>query len=329
MTRKQRIATRIAFILITISGGLLAMAFTHTTTTEASYSSFAGTYYGVNETLMNKAIGGTIWPQTLPNACAVADVVGLINYDYLKAGKSLKFPNSAYQKSVEDYNQTTSGISQWGYATPTNQVAGLTNIAPDFGNDPRSVAYDVQHYEVSGSSIHNYIYRWQFAHKIKPTFSIQAREATTLVVRELQNWQEPAIVFINGGLHSVLVTGAWSTNNPNTNFPANIQGLVYRDSEGNATTSRQEISLNTWIGGHYASPFGIYSLWALYYGDRSTIGDMRNTLDPEPMVGPYKPSARFPHHWYLGFTWVEHDSFTATGPDWALNAVGIRVMLTP
>ena len=40
---------------------------------------------------MNKAIGGTIWPQTLSNACAVADVVGLINYDYLKAGKSLKF----------------------------------------------------------------------------------------------------------------------------------------------------------------------------------------------------------------------------------------------
>ena len=91
MTRKQRIATRIAFILITISGGLLAMALTHTTTTEASYSSFAGTYYGVNETLMNKAIGGTIWPQATSNACAISDIIGLVNYDYLKAGKPLIF----------------------------------------------------------------------------------------------------------------------------------------------------------------------------------------------------------------------------------------------
>ena len=100
MTPRQRIAIRLAFALIAISGGLLALALTHTNT-EASCSTCNGTYYGVNESLMNKAIGGTIWPQTLSNACAVADVVGLINYDYLKAGKSLKFPNSAYQTSVE------------------------------------------------------------------------------------------------------------------------------------------------------------------------------------------------------------------------------------
>lgn len=327
MTPRQRIAIRIAFALIAISGGLLAIALTHTNT-EASCSTCNGTYYGVNESLMNKAIGGTIWPQTLSNACAVADVVGLVNYDYLKAGRSLRFPNGAYQTTVESYNQT-SGASQWGYAQPTNQVGGITNIAPDFGNDPRSAANDVQHFNVSGTSVHNYIYRWQFAHRIQPSFSQQAQEATTLVVRELENWQEPTIVFINGGLHSVLVTGAWSSNDPDTHFPANIQGLVYRDSEGNSSTSRQEIPLSTWIGGHYANQFGVYSLWSLYYGDRTRIGDMRNTLDPEPTVGPYKPTARFPHHWYLGFTWVEHDHDFANSADWALNAYSIRVMLTP
>ncbi len=308
--------------------GLLALALTHTNT-EASCSTCTGTYYGVNETLMNKAIGGTIWPQTLPNACAVADVVGLVNYDYLKAGQKVKFQNSSYQTSVEQYNQT-GGSSQWGYATPTNQVAGKTNIARDFGNDPRSAANDVQHYDVSGSgAVHNYIYRWQFAHRIQPSYSQQVQEATTLLVRGLENRQQPAMVFINGGLHSVLVTGAWSSNNPDTHFPANIQGLVYRDSEGNSSTSRQEIPISTWIGGHYANQFGVYSLWSLYYGDSAKIGDMRNSLDPEPMVGPYKPSARFPHHWYLGFAWVQHDSTTAYNADWAFNALTGRVMLTP
>ncbi|HEY7341874.1 MAG TPA: hypothetical protein VH591_13410 [Ktedonobacterales bacterium] len=327
MTPRQRIAIRIAFALIAISGGLLALALTHTNT-EASCSTCTGTYFGVNETRMNQAIGGTIWPQTLSNACAVADVVGLINYDYLKAGKSLKFPNSAYQSSVEQYNKT-SGSSQWGYAKPTNQVGGITNIAPDFGNDPRSAANDVQHYHIGSSGVHDYVYRWQFAHRIQPSYSQQAQEATTLLVRGLENTQEPAIVFINGGLHSVLVTGAWSSNNPNIHFPANIQGLVYRDSEGNSSTSRQEIPISTWIGGHYANQFGVYSLWSLYYGDRTKIGDMRNTLDPEPTVGPYKPSARFPHHWYLGFTWVQHDSNTTYNADWAFNPYTNRVMLTP
>jgi hypothetical protein len=328
MTPRQRIAIRLAFALIAISGGLLAIALTHTNT-EASCSTCTGTYYGVNETLMNKAIGGTIWPQTLSNACAVADVVGLINYDYLKAGESLRFSNGAYQTSVEDYNQTTSGISQWGYATPINQVAGFTNIAPDFGNDPRSAANDVQHYHIGSSAVHDYIYRWQFTHRIQPSYAQQAQEATTLIVRGLENTQRPAIVFINGGLHSVLVTGAWSSNDPNTHFPANIQGLVYRDSEGSSSTSRQEIPISTWIGGHFSNQFGVYSLWSLYYGDRFTIGDRRNTLDPEPTVGPYRPSTRFPHHWYLGFTWVQHDSITAYNADWAINAYTNRVMLTP
>src|SRR6185437_2676932 len=197
MTSRQRIAIRIAFALIAISGGLLAIALTHTNT-EASCSSCNGTYYGVNESLMNKAIGGNIWPQVLSNACAVADVVGMVNYDYLKAAKSLRFPNGAYQATVESYNQSF-GASQWGYAKPTNAVGGITNIAPDFGNDPRSAANDVQHDHIGSSAVHEYIYRCQFAHRIQPASAKKVQEATTLVVRGLENTQEPAIVFITGG----------------------------------------------------------------------------------------------------------------------------------
>jgi hypothetical protein len=139
------------------------------------------------------------------------------------------------------------------------------------------------------------------------------------MARSIATYHAPVIAFINGGIHSVVVTGIWSNNNPFTRFPAGIQGLVYRDPQGNSTTSRQEVNIYTWIGGHYASPFGVYSLWSLYYGDRSAVGDMKNTYDPDPKVGPYTPSSAYPHHWYLGFTWISRDKDSTDSVDWALN----------
>lgn len=327
MTIQQRIATRIAIALLAITGGLLGVAL-NAMTNQTSASSFAGSYYGAYDSLMSKAISGSIWPQATSNACAIADVVAAVNYDFLRYGHGFRFTNWSGQLTVERNNQTA-GASEWGHATPTNAWGGITNIAPDFGNDPRSVAYDINHYDLHGSYIHDYIYRWQFTHTTKPSFTLQAEEATTLVVRDLVKWKSPIVVFINGGLHAVLVTGAWSTNNPDTNLPANIQGLIYRDPEGAEASSRQEIPLGTWIRGGYANPFGVYSLWSLYYGDRYTAGDMRNSYDPEPTVGVYKPTSAYPHHWYLGFTWVEHDGDAYDNADWALNAAAIRVMKTP
>jgi hypothetical protein len=334
MTPRQRIATRLAFVLISIAGGLLSIALIHATS-QASCSTcganFAGTFYGAQESKVNQAIGGTIWPQTSSNACAIADVVAVVNYDYLTHGLGLRFPNGAEQGYIAQGNQTY-GASEWGHATPTNAMGGITNIAPDFGNDPRSVAFDIKKYEWSTIQHHDWIYRWQFAHTTAPSFAQQAKEATTLVARALGYWTAPVVVFINGGLHSVVMTGVWSTNNPDTNFPADIQGLVYRDSEGNATTSRQEISLSTWISGNYSNPFGTYSLWSLYYGDRYAVGGMKNIYDPDPTVGVYTPTSSDPHHWYLGFTWVTRDSThtdATLNADWAFNAYNGTIMRSP
>lgn len=317
MTRHQRIAARVALVLIIISGGLLSIVLS-SPTTEAGCSSCWGTFYSASSNA-TRAISGTIWPQRTKNACGIAAAIGLINYDRLQFGHPLMFPNSSGQAAVMSANQTA-GASQWGYATPINAWGGVTNIAPDFGTDPRSVAYDVKHYASSIRSFHDTIYRWQFAHTSAPSFWNQAKEATTLMARSLATYHEPIIAFINGGIHSVVITGIWSSNNPKTHFPAGIQGLVYRDPLGNSTTSRQEINLNSWIKGNYASPFGVYSLWSRYYGDRYAIGDMKNTYDPEPTVGPYTPSSTYPHHWYLAFTWVTRDGNTADSVDWAINA---------
>ena len=327
MTPKQRIATRLAFILIALAGGLLTTALTQKTS-DASSTAFSGSFYGAYESLMTQAITGNIWPQATSNACAVTDAIGVVNYDYLRWGYPLRFVNSDSQSIVEKQNQTA-GESQWGHATPINQWGGITNIAADFGNDPRSVAYDISYFNVKGTYWHNYVYRWQFAHSTQPSFWQQAREATTLVARNLENFKDPVVVFINGGLHSVLVTGVWSTTNPNTSFPANIQGVVYHDPEGNATSSRQEVPIDTWMTGNYANPFGVYSLWSLYYGDRYSQGDKLNAFDPEPKVGIYKPTSANPQHWYLGFTWVARDNNSSYSADWAFNAASGNVMTSP
>jgi hypothetical protein len=323
MTRYQRIAARIAFILIIISGGLLSIVIT-SPTTEAGCSTCTGIYYGASSNA-TRAISGTIWPQRSKNACGIADAIAVVNYDRIQYGGSFTFPNSSGQSTMMQNNQTA-GASQWGHATPTNVWGGITNIAPDFGTDPRSVAYDVKHYTWSTHYFHDVIYRWQLGHATAPSYWTQAIEATTIMARSMASNHTPIIAFINGGLHSVVVTGIWSYNNVNTHFPAGIEGLVYRDPLGNSTTSRQEVNIRTWIGGHYASPFGIYSLWSLYYGDRYTIGDMKNTYDPEPTVGPYKPSSTYPHHWYLGFTWVARDNDSTDSVDWALSAFNWRAI---
>lgn len=320
-------AIRIACVLIALAGGLLTTALTRKSS-EASYTAFSGTFYGAYESLMTQAIGGNIWPQATSNACAITDSIGVVNYDYLRWGFPPRFINSDSQSLMEKANQTL-GASQWGHSTLINQWGGVTNIARDFGNDPRSVAYDISAYNIKGTYWHDYIYRWQFRHATQPSFWQQAREATTLVARNLENFKDPVVVFINGGLHSVLVTGVWSTTNPNTSFPANIQGVVYHDPEGNATSSRQEVPISTWIGGGYANPFGVYSLWSLYYGDRFSRGDKLNAFDPEPMVGPYTPNSSNSVHWYLGFTWVGRDTNSGYSPDWAFNAISNHVMTSP
>src|SRR5262249_14076578 len=156
----------------------------------------------------NKAISGTIWPQSTSRACGIADAVAIVNYDFLKNGYGLRFTTSGGQLTMEKNNQTA-GASRWGYAKPTNAWGGITNIAPDFGTDPRSIAYDINHYDLHGNYIHNYIYRWPFAHTTVPSHWLQGQEAFTLITRQFENFKAPVVVFINGGIHSVVVTGAW------------------------------------------------------------------------------------------------------------------------
>lgn len=165
------------------------------------------TWYGAGSTTWMVEATINIWPQPWKsNYCGVETSIGMINYDALNSGAAMPKPSSSNPVTtiINDNNRyNTQTVSQWGYATPTNSTAGYTNIAADFGTDPRSVAYMSWNYSINNRWFHDYIYRWQFS----GNSSNQATDATTLMSRGLEAFGEPVVAFINEGGHAVLVTG--------------------------------------------------------------------------------------------------------------------------
>jgi hypothetical protein len=341
------VAARLAIALFAVSASIAGALFIRGPASPqagASCNGCSGAFYGVDETKVVTAIQN-IWPQGNTNNCGVETALAAVNFADEVAGQPLRFASTQNMFQVNSALQSTTAASAWGYAPP-NQWAGTSNIAPDAGTDLRSIAYITYAYGPTQWMYHDYIYRWPFLHSSEPSFSTQVLEATTSMAESIEQWSMPANVAINGGEHSVLVTGVWSGNDPNTNYPAQIKGLVFRDPEYYASSSRFEVDFATWSStGLYMPPNSYYySLWALYYGDLNTLNDHRNTGDPEPTVGPYTPNAAQgkPYHWYHGFTWIQVDKRFAvyvgpsagsrsapsrntivrlpTGPDWAFTA---------
>jgi hypothetical protein len=325
MTRAQRFAWRLSLALLTVAGGIIAMALARTYTStpvDASCSGCASTFYGASDALVTEAIQN-IWPQT-SNYCGVETALGAVNYADLWRGLPEKFgsPGDQYWVGGVD-NWKAHAISEWGYASPANLFGGKSNIAADAGTDPRSMAYMTHWYAGTsgGDYFHDYIYRWQMFHATEPAGNTEVAEATSSLAHSLMYYKQPINAVINGGAHSVLVTGVFSLNNPRYYWPAKIQDIVYRDPEYAPWNSRFEVSFTTWADtGLYLGGFR-YTLWAFYYGDLDRRGDHKNRWDPEPKVGVYvpKPTSGHPSHWYGGFTWIARDTF-ATSPDWSYTA---------
>lgn len=333
MTSAQRLALRLSVVLLVVAGLLFAAACASgiggaaVQVAQAAPAS-APTFYGANTTMTVDAIRA-IWPQDYGPYCGIESAEAAVNYNDEVRGVGMRFGSTTNQKTVARNNQS-SGASRWGYPKPINAYGGVTNISHDFGTDPRSIAYMTWNYTPNNTYYHNYIYRWQFDNRSQPSYNAQVLQATTIMARGLERWHEPLTAQINGGLHSVLVTGVYSYNDPAHNFPAQIASVVYRDPMAYYTVSRFEVSIGTWTNGQFSTPYGVYSLWSLYYGDRYTRGDGKNPYDPEPAVGIYVPNASHPIHWYRGFNWIERDNNSANGtwsPDWAYTSYGAKMTL--
>ena len=331
LQRAQQLALRLSIALLVLAAALMSSLGSQPPRASAAGSIYAATpiFYGADTARMNASIAA-VWPQYSGPYCGIATAIAAVNYNDLVHGVAMRFKSRSAQTTIAAANQTK-GASRWGYATPVNRYAGITNIAPDFGADPRSIAYMTYEYTPLNTFFHNYIYRWQFANSTQPSFSTQARQATTNVARALKSWHEPVNVAINGGAHSVLVSGVYSYNDPSVYYPAQIASVVFRDPMFSPSVSRFQVDISTWISGGLSTPAGVYSLWSLYYGDRSARGDGRNTYDPEPTVGIYKPISAAPIHWYRGFAWIQRDNKYANGtysPDFAFSSQG-ALMTSP
>lgn len=358
MGQFERSVTKLSLALLLAGGGLISMGLqaqppvqaapAHTThATRATHAlSYPGNWYGASSTywMVEATIG--IWPQQASNACGVDTAIGMINYDALNSGASMPEPASASPEStIRAQNREPSPyysaetISQWGEPSTGgpnntggwNSTSGYTNIAKDFGTDPRSVAYMAWAYSINNRYYHNYIYRWQFSGDNNGNQPGQALDAMTLMARGLEAYSEPVIAFINAGGHAVLVTGVYSGTDPASNFPAEVTAISYRDPEGTPSysgtdTSHFTVSADQWTtSGYWVGSNDFYSLWSQYYG---------NSMDPDPSVGIYSGA----NHWFGGYTWVERDNNYGTtrqgylgqwDPDWAFDAYHDSLMWTP
>ncbi len=283
-------------------------------------------YYGTNGSLL-VAAEQNLWPEEYGPYCAIATAMVVDNYLDLLTHHPLSFTRQAQQLSIGTANQTQ-GASQWGNATPLDVAGGIINIAPDKGIDPRGAAYIQHRYAPNPYSFHNYIYRWEFHHTTEPSYHQQAMEATTALFRGWLAHSDPMSVIVNGGEHSIIVSGGWSSDDISKVFPANIQGIVVRDPQFATAISRFEVSQDQWT--NHGANFGVgyYTLWSRYYG--AQVNQSVNRDDPEPTVGIYVPTTANPHHWYHGFSWVRRDDTTGTAasPDWAYTDDGTQ-MTTP
>ena len=263
-----------------------------------------------------------IWPQKVGPYCAIATAMGVVNYVDQEDHLALLFTGPSYQVTIASANQTL-GASRWGYALPINSTAGITNIAPDHGVDPRAAAYIQYHYAPQGTIFHNYIYRWQFHGTTEPSFQAQTLQATMSLFRAWLTYPEPMSVIVNGGEHSVIISGGWTGNDIRNVAIPPLLGVIVRDPEFAGSISRFEVTSDEWTNNGTDFGAGYYSLWSRYYGVNPNF--TVNTDDPEPSVGIYRPTAQDPVHWYQGFSWVQRDNQTANGlfsPDWAFTDTG-------
>jgi hypothetical protein len=113
-----------------------------------------------------------------------------------------------------------------------------------------------------------------------------------------------------------MVTGIYSYNDPNQNYPADLDSVVFRDPQSNA---RFQVSMTTWEQGGLAVPgWGTYSLWSGWY---------TAATDPDPIKGPYTPASG-QTHWRFGFAWIQRDNHGGSNdwnPDWAYTSTDIKL----
>jgi hypothetical protein len=252
------------------------------------------------------------WPQRYSNWCGIATVALVANY----------LGNSISQSAIYNMLNSQQNESMWGYPPPSSSYWGpyvAADIAGDFGTDPRSLAEGMT--LATGRLYH-----------VKVGLG-GAWDTTIHIVDDLLISRQPISVFVDHGMHSVIVSGVEATGDPLAN-PNNITAIHVWDpgggvnSVGIQATQEAVVPLSQWLSGTIAWSGSSYlkSPYAanVYQG---------KALDPDPAVGPY---AYVPSQ--VNHLWVGHNVYIsplASGdaaglsPDWELNQNGVLIAGLP
>lgn len=265
--------------------------------------------YALNVASAASAAG---WPQRYSNWCGIATVALVANY----------LGNPISQSAIYNMLNDQQNESMWGYPPPSSSYWGpyiASDIAGDFGTDPRSLAEGMT--LATGHLYH-----------VKVGMS-GAWDTTIHIVDDLLVSRQPISVFVDHGMHSVIVSGVEATGDPLAN-PNNITAIHVWDPGGGVTsvgiqaTQEAIVPISQWLSGTIAWSGSSYlkSPYAanVYQG---------KALDPDPAVGPY---AYVPSQ--VNHLWVGHNVYIsplASGdsaglsPDWELNQSGVLIAGLP
>jgi hypothetical protein len=280
-----------------------------------------GTFYGVNQNML--AVAAADWPQKDPNWCGVATIELVVNYTYqLASGNANYFPFDAggQQQIVNDLN-SSAGVSQWGTAPPTSQGPGFkADIAADGGTDPRSIAWGILYESVAGQYLHvarpgyvapKWAVRTYSYHNV--IYHGDVQHAVGGLARALERFQLPISVTMAHGLHSDVVSGVYSNNDPIASYPADVDAVnTWDPAVGTATGGYQQSRMVTWSNYTFNTD---PNMWGTRY-------DINGGYDPDPSVGIYTPTNAYPHHWITFLTDIEPDTQINLSPDFALDENG-------
>jgi hypothetical protein len=296
----------------------------------------SGTFYGANEAWVG--VAASEWPQRSNNWCGIANIEVIANYSFMAAtndpnyfpfGNPANTPAGARNQAsiVNDMDNTSVALSQWGVPSWNGTGPGFqADIARDGGTDPRSIAWGALYESAAGDYLHQ-----RHPGYLPPRWATRAysihdviyhggeSQALTGLARMLENYQAPVSITMAHGLHSDIVSGVYSTNDPDVATTAAVTAINVWDpavgAPGGGYQSSREV---TWDAYSFSTDT---SMWGTAYQSNSGY-------DPDPAVGPYTPNSKYPTHWINYYTLIGPDNHTTVSPDYALDEYG-NVMSHP
>lgn len=240
----------------------------------------------------------------------MANIQTINAYAYWEQGISSQNQHST-QESVASVLNSSAAESPWGYS----KYGGAFNadIAADGGTDPRSISWGLYTITPNNYFYHNYIYTGNY-----PTGN-SVDHATRNFASDFGSYglNNPISVTVNGGMHSVVVSGVQADGDPSANpNDVTLHAILVWDPWYGNTKFGGPTTYNTtgvwqwWNIGDWEGTTGVTKWWGQTY-------NTHNGYDPDPYTTPgfYYNVPPLSTHWGGNYITIEQDTIPPTTHD--------------